>query len=106
MTTPASSARPPWARMVWSDSNSIFVEVPASDGGVPFILKFDHSDGGLSKALLLLRDAHERADKTNYTTPKDDPRIKKAGRSFAFTDQQRSAVHDLLLRRGIIKGKE
>lgn len=92
--------------MVWSDANAIYCEIPASDGGAPYILKFDHSDGGLSKCLNLLRSAHDRADRTNFSTPKDDPRIKKAGRSFAFTESQRSGVRDLLLKRGIIKGKE
>lgn len=102
MTTPASTARPPWARMVWSDSNSIFVEVPDASGGAPYILKFDHSDGGLSKALLLLRNAHERADRTNYTTPKDDPRIKRKGLTFGFNESQRASARDILRKRGLI----
>lgn len=101
MTSPAPSARPPWARFVWSDGIALFVEVPDASGGLPYIMRFDHSDQGLSKALLLLRSAHERADKTNYSTPKDDPRIKK-GKSFAFTEQQRASVRTILKKRGMI----
>ena len=100
MTTTAQSARPPWARMVWSDATAIYVEVPDAAGGAPYILKYEHSDGGLSKALSLLRNAHERADRTNYSTPKDDPRIKT--KSFDFTQEQRQSARDILRRRGIV----
>lgn len=102
MTTPASSARPPWARTVWSDSLAIYVEVPDAGGGPPYILKFDHSDNGLGKALHLLRSAFERADRTNYTTPGDDSRIKRQGRSFAFTESQRASVREILRKRRMI----
>lgn len=96
MTTPASTARPPWARMVWSDANAIFVEIPDASGGPPYVMKFSHTDGGLSKCLNLLRSAHDRADRTNYTTPKDDPRIKRKGMTFGFNDSQRDSARAVL----------
>lgn len=105
MTTPATKAAPPWARTVWSDANAIYVEVPDAGGGPPYILKFSHSEGGLGKALALLRSAHERADKTNYSTPKDDPRIKRGVKSFAFTDSQRDDARAVLKKLGMIKDK-
>lgn len=86
---------PPWARVVWADHSNIFVAMPDSKGGDPYILKFERSDHGLGKALNMLRSAFERADRTNYTL-KDDPRIKKAPRSFAFTQQQRNDASDIV----------
>lgn len=96
MTTTSTKAAPPWARTVWSDANAIFVEIPDAGGGPPYVMRFDHTDGGLSKCLNLLRSAHDRADRTNYSTPKDDPRIKKA--KFGFNDSQREGARAVLKR--------
>lgn len=103
MTSAASTARPPWSRYVWADHNAIFVEIPDAAGGAPYILKFDNCENGLGKALSLLRNAHERADRTNYSTPMDDPRIKKA--KFSATISQRESVRSILKKRGMLGEK-
>lgn len=95
-STTAPHASPPWARTVWADASAIFVEVPDASGGAPYVMKFSRSENGLGKALELLRSAYERADRTNYSTPKDDPRIKRKGQTFAFNDSQRDNARAVL----------
>jgi hypothetical protein len=46
--------RPPWAVTCWSDAGSIFVELPAAENRV-YIMKFPHTEAGLSKVLNLLQ---------------------------------------------------
>lgn len=105
MSDTASTAAPPWARKCWSDVQFIYVEIPASDGGAPYILKYSHSENGLGKALTLLRNAHDRADRTNYTERGDDPRIKRATvkQAYKSTVAQRSDVANFLRKKGVIR---
>jgi hypothetical protein len=50
--------RPLYAVTMWSDDNWIYVELPC-DGEVPYICKFAFTEGGLSKALYVLRNARK-----------------------------------------------
>lgn len=53
MTSPALSAAPPNALLLWSDGVSLFVELPSPSG--PYILRHALTIAGLSAALSLIR---------------------------------------------------
>lgn len=57
---PLDTARPPYAVTMWSDDNWIYVELPVK-GMVPYITKFAFTEGGLGKALYVLRNARKNA---------------------------------------------
>lgn len=56
--TLAPSAAPPYALRVWADNNSIYTEIPGKPGAAPYVIAFPLAEGGLSKALDLLRTKH------------------------------------------------
>lgn len=56
----ADSARPSYAVTMWSDDNWIYVELPCK-GSIPYVTKFAFTEGGLGKALYVLRNARKNA---------------------------------------------
>ena len=54
----AESFHPPWARPMWYDSQSIYLEMPVVNSH-PIIMQFDWTDGGLNKALKTMRSIAE-----------------------------------------------
>lgn len=99
--TVARSARPVWAVTCWCDDNNVFVELPTLDAP-NYIMKFDLTESGLSKALKLMRDTHRKAQPTGgyYQLP-DQPIVRKAKPS-QFTDDQRAKARATLKRLGKI----
>lgn len=91
----ASSARPAWAVTAWTDNNAVYIELP-SKTGVPYIQKFALSDGGLSKALSLMRSLHRTIEPLggDYQIPLN-PGIKKAQ---TFSEDSRKATREILKR--------
>lgn len=91
----ASSGRPAWAVCAWSDNNAIYIEIPAKSG-IPYISKFALSEGGLSKALSLMRSLHRTIEPLggNYQIPLN-PGIKKAQ---TFSEDSRKATREILKR--------
>jgi len=71
MAMSAPSFRPPWAVVMWSDENNIFIELPMKDPSLPpYIAKYRYSEGGLQQALHALRRPPEEI-KPSYGTPTD-----------------------------------
>jgi hypothetical protein len=66
----APTAAPATALRMWSTPTAIFAEIPAARGGQPYVIRFERSDAGLSKALALLARHTERADPPLLTRPK------------------------------------
>ena len=104
MTTGAQEARPIYAVTMWSDDNWIYVELPVI-GSIPYIAKFAFTEGGLSKALHVLRTARTKAPPSTYSSPKGSPpsghiarithpRIKKPVPTT--TEEQRAQARDVL----------
>lgn len=60
MTSAATSARPPWAIICWTDNGNVYTEIPAKSGP-PLIQKYPLSEAGLAKALAFLRALHAEA---------------------------------------------
>lgn len=99
----APSARPAYAQYTWCDDNYIYVELPSSNKELPsYVMKFSNTEGGLSKALGLLRDAHRKqAPKGGYYRPSRQPVIRVLERD-AFTQEQRTTAREILKKMGMI----
>lgn len=108
----SESFRPPWAVVMWSDDNNVYVELPMKDPSLPpYIMKYPLSEGGLSQALHALRRPKEEikptyAQPANYTkAAADHPAIKHSpsrDRLLAeTTESQREMAKRVLAKLGI-----
>lgn len=91
----APSAAPPNAVKMWMDDRAIYVELPLSPGyesTLPCILRFAISEGGLSKALNILRER-----KTDFAGP-----IQAAPRKLLGSAEAHATAAQALKARGII----
>ncbi len=98
--TYATTAAPIYARKVWADDNSIFVEIPAVSGP-PFIQKFSKTEGGLSKALALISIAHKKDKPTGGTYKFPTHPLTKRGKND-FSPEQRARARDILRKLKIV----
>lgn len=76
-----NSPIPPYAVQMWRGETDIFVALPMSAGGIPYIMRFPLSEGGLSAALEVLRKRrHEVLSPTEaqalYAPPRHQPQVK------------------------------
>lgn len=104
MTKPDTSAKtfcPPSAIRVWSDTRFIYAEIPASDGGVPLILKYAHSEGGLTKVLALMTKQALAFDPKGGFYAMPSPKITKPAKPVA-TDAQQALALEVLRKVGIL----
>lgn len=105
---------PPWAVTMWESGTDIFVALPMKAGGVPYIMRFPRSEGGLAQALNVL-NAQRPAEAprpsldapANYTPPRHQPMVKLTKSQEKLhaetTPEQRQAAADLLRRLGLVK---
>lgn len=104
---------PPYAVTCWTNDKEIFVAMPMTKGGQPFIVSFPLNEGGLTKALEVLRKRPKEvvlptaAQPANYTKPPVQPqvRVSKAQEKLyaETTPEDRVAAQDLLRKLGMIK---
>lgn len=106
-------AIPPYAVTMWEGEHDIFVALPMTKGGIPYIMKFPRNEGGLSAALQVLSKRRREVltptidQPANYTIPAAQPmvRVSKAQeRLYAeTTPEQRNAAQALLKKLGLVK---
>lgn len=104
---------PPYAIHCWTNDREIFVAMPMAKGGIPFIVSFPLNEGGLSRALEILRKRPKEsilpthAQPANYTKPPVQPQVKltKAQERLhsETTPEQRDAAQALLRKLGLVK---
>lgn len=105
---------PPWAVTMWTNDVEIFVALPMKDGGTPYIMSFALNEGGLTKALELLRQRPKEVivptmdQPANYTKPPAQPQVKPMGKirekvHSETTQEQRDAAQALLRKLGMLK---
>lgn len=104
---------PPYAVTMWTNDREIFVAMPMTRGGIPFIISFPLNEGGLTKALEVLRKRPKEvilptaAAPANYTKPPVQPQVKLSKASERLhaetTPEQRQAAQDLLRKLGLVK---
>lgn len=103
MTTLAPSAAPPNAHLCWVDDVNVYIEIKSKSA--PYIAKFALSEGGLSKALNMLRESH-KAFKVNGGTYKiPEPDVTKIVRGKAqpkVSEDQRESARNVLKKMKII----
>lgn len=103
---------PPHAVTMWEGDHDIFVALPMSKGGAPYITRFPKTEGGMRQALQCL---HKRAEEKlqpagingtfHYEAPKEQPQVrvsKAQERLYAeTTPEQRENARRLLAKLGI-----
>ncbi len=92
----ASTARPVYAHYMWCDENSIYIELDGQHG--PYVIAFPLNEGGLSKALSLMRDARKKAASPIYQRPGVVESYKPKG---DFNEAQRERARTILKKMGI-----
>ena len=110
---------PPYAVTMWEGEHDIFVALPMTTGGIPYIMKFPRNEGGLSAALGVLskRKREVLVPKTdtpanytmsapaNYTVPKHQPQVKLSKAQERLhsetTPEQRENARKLLEKLGL-----
>lgn len=74
-----SSPIPPWAITCWCDATNIYVALPMTAGGTPYITRYPRTEGGLASALAVLMQRQPEAPRpsaaspANYTQPQVQP---------------------------------
>ena len=100
--TAAPSGRPAWAVAAWVDEAWVYIELPCADAP-PYIVKFNLSEGGLSKALTLMRDARKKAEPAPIASSTwKHPKLSTLPAKDKFTDEQRNAARVVLRKMGIL----
>lgn len=104
---------PPYAVTMWTNDREIFVAMPMTAGGQPFIISFPLNEGGLTKALEVLRKRPKEVilptaqAPANYTKPPVQPQVKLSKASEKLhaetTPEQREAAQALLRKLGLVK---
>jgi hypothetical protein len=102
---------PPWAIQCWATDTDIFVALPMTAGGIPYITRYPRSEGGLAQALAVLCARQPEAPKpsaaapANYTCPPKQPqvRLSKAEEKLRAetTQEQRDNARKLLAKLGM-----
>lgn len=58
--TVAKTGYPKWARRMWYDAEAIYMEMPVV-GHPPMIMKYPHTEGGLTAALKMMKVVYDAA---------------------------------------------
>lgn len=101
--TKSNTGRPPYAVVMWCDHHSIYSEIPASNGGLPYIQSWPLTEGGLSKALAQMKELFVKDQPLggDYRIPLN-PLIKQATGINNFSVDQRAAARDILRKLKVI----
>ena len=102
---------PAYAVTMWEGEHDIFVALPMTAGGIPYIMKFPRNEGGLSAALQVLSKrkrevlAPTMSAPANYTVPKHQPQVKLSKAQERLhsetTPEQRENARKLLEKLGL-----
>jgi hypothetical protein len=60
---------PPYAVQCWADDNNIYVALPMTAGGTPYISRYPKSEGGLAQALAVLCARQPETPKPSASAP-------------------------------------
>ncbi len=76
------TAAPAFARKVWCDHSSIYVEIPHINSGPPYIMKVPLDTTGLMKVLDLMKDLRDTGlPKGGHYSLAPHPAVKQVGAS-------------------------
>jgi len=104
---------PAYAVTMWEGDHDIFVALPMTAGGTPYIMRFPRNEGGLALALGVLNKRKKEvltptaAEPANYTLPKHQPQVKLSKSQEKLhsetTPEQRENAQALLRKLGLVK---
>lgn len=111
MGTRDTSPIPQWAVQCWATETDIFVALPMTQGGIPYIAKFPKSEGGLAQALAVLCARRPEVPKpsasapANYTHPPRQPQVRRSKAEEKLraetTEAQRETARKLIAKMGL-----
>lgn len=103
---------PPHALTMWLTDHDIVVMLPMKAGGTPYLMKLPLNEGGLMRALELLKERkHEVLTPTEaqvFDVPRTQPQVRPMGKlreklHSETTQAQRDAAQALLRKLGLVK---
>lgn len=103
---------PPHAITMWLTDHDIIALLPMKEGGPAYMMKFPLNEGGLMKALELLRERkHEVLSPLEaqalFSPPRHPPQVKLSKAQERLygetTPEQRNAAQSLLRKLGFVK---
>ena len=104
---------PKFAVTMWSSDTDIFVALPMTKGGTPYVTRYPVNEGGLSHALEVLKKRRREVltptmeQPANYTVPKVQPQVRLSKMQEKLynetTPAQREAAQALLHKLGLVK---
>ena len=100
MTTYAKSGKPAYAVSMWADFRNIYLELPCISGP-PYIQSFPLNEGGLSKALGLMRNARDKSGEA-YSPQVRHPLVNAKRTKGSFSEGQREAARAALRKLNLI----
>ena len=102
---------PAWAVTCWADEVNVYVAMPMTKGGTPYITRFPLCEGGLSAAMAILRKRQKEiltptpSAPANYCHPPRQPQVKlsKAEEKLRAetTEAQRENARKVLAKLGL-----
>lgn len=108
MTTKTTFPKPRWALTLWVAEGSILVEMPTAYDE-PYYLKYPLTEGGLSKALNLLKFQHRECTRRGPRTIKNNAgdvlgtkHPIKRPITAGTTQENRDRIKEILKKRGLI----
>lgn len=98
------TAAPAWSVRCWCDREAIYTEIPGAGANPPYVQKWALTEGGLSKALLLMRELYSKFQPLggNYQIPLGLLEGKSSPSISNFDKATRDAVRDVLRKQGIL----
>lgn len=110
-----TSPVPPHAVTMWTDDHDIYILLPMKAGGTPYIMRFSLNEGGLMRALEVLKQRPKEIITPSFDRPANYTReayekqavvkLSKAQERLygETTPEQRSAAQALLRKLGMVK---
>lgn len=95
--------RPPYAVMCWVDDGHVHIEIPSKDAKLPpYIQRWPLTEGGLSKALAVMKQGYKEYSKTGKVLTPIGRQAVRPGRTVNASEAQREQARAILKRLGII----
>lgn len=103
----AKTGYPPWARRMWYDAEAIYLEMPVV-GHPPIIMKYPATEGGLTKALNMMKVTYDKAgphrERNGWKTDHEIIKREREGQlpKPRVSKESRNLARDILKKLGMI----
>lgn len=99
MSASSTTFIPLHALTVWADDHDIFVSIPTAAGSQPYISKYPLTEGGLSKAISILKVRRKELAPKHVTKFTEQESVRRVSN---FTETQRENARRVLRKLRIV----